>query len=539
MFRLLIVDDESMVVDSLYSCVRENFDLEVYRAFSAFEALSMMRKLRFEIVITDISMPGMSGLELLEQIKRLWPLCRVIILTGFRDFDYAYRALGYDGVRYLLKVEEDKVILDAIGQEIQVLENELRHEEMFSLLGERVARMRPLLQQTAVSSIIRQGEEPNPRTLEELELPLSPEQTTLLMVGRIEVLEATNETGWERAVQATCYLVEQAMSERGLIAVSCRIEGEPVWVLQRARTGEEETDADLIAYVSERIPVVQEQCRERGICTFTVAVARTFTAFPELPVTYARLLAKLRRSTGLNAGALLMEDEGETTREPRYPDIRELGRLQELLRRGRREELLDALSQGLAFLDERAWIPTETIGALTLLFSEACEDYGEPDGEPFPTAGNGELAAAWRLRVLDYAERVLQQREQSKKGVVTWAVKQVMDYVEQHYMEELSLTLLADLVHFNPSYLSRLFKEKTGKNLQTYINEVRVEKVKCFLADSSLRVGEIAMLTGFVSSKYMNHVFRRLIDMSPVEYRRMLVSETARDIGTKTSQTES
>ncbi len=538
MFRLLIVDDESLLVDSLYSCIRERFELEVYRAYSAYEAMRLMRKLRFELVLTDISMPGMSGLELLEQIKRFWPLCRVIILTGFRNFDYAYRALEYDGVRYLLKVEEDKVILDAIEQEIQVLERELRHEEMFSLLGERVARMRPLLQQATLSALVRRGSVPSASTLMELELSLFPDQPMLLVAGRIEMLEDTDEMGRERAVQAICYLMERAMLERGMSTAWCRIEDEPVWILQKARNGEDEADTDLVAYVSERIPAVQEQCRERGICTLTVAVARAFAPFAALPDTFAQLMAQLRRSTGLNAGALLIEEDGKA-QKTRYPDIRELSRLQELLRRGRREELLDTLSNGLAFLEECARVPAETVTALALLFSEARDDYGEPEGEPFPTSWDNAFAVEWKHCALDYAARMFAQREQSKKGVVTWAVKQVKDYVEQHYMDELSLTVLADLVHFNPSYLSRLFKEKTGENLQTYINNVRIKQVRRLLADSSLRVGEIASRTGFISSKYMIHVFRRSMGISPGEYRRVLATESGQNNGTETSQNNS
>jgi len=107
MYRLLIVDDEEIITDGLY----EHFvkivpdKLEVFKAYSGEEALSWLKRYRFDILISDITMPGMDGFALIEHVHRSSPGCKVILLTGYSEFDYVYKAIQMSNVRYLLKTE--------------------------------------------------------------------------------------------------------------------------------------------------------------------------------------------------------------------------------------------------------------------------------------------------------------------------------------------------------------------------------------------------------------------------------------------------
>lgn len=127
MDRILVVDDEEIVVNSLSEYIEDQFDIEVHRAYSAVEAMGILRKTRFSIVITDISMPSVSGLELLNFIKKYWP-CRVIILTAYNNFEYAYDALHHDGVDYILKIEEYNVIGQTIQKDLDIIEQEKKRK---------------------------------------------------------------------------------------------------------------------------------------------------------------------------------------------------------------------------------------------------------------------------------------------------------------------------------------------------------------------------------------------------------------------------
>jgi two-component system response regulator YesN len=96
-----------------------------------------------------------------------------------------------------------------------------------------------------------------------------------------------------------------------------------------------------------------------------------------------------------------------------------------------------------------------------------------------------------------------------------------MAYVNNHINEDISLAKLADLVYFNPSYLSRLFKQTTGINLLAYINKIRIEKAKKLLQESNMKIHEISSSVGYESASYFTQFFRRNVQMSPQEYRDM------------------
>ena len=97
MYKLLIVDDEHYITDGLYRTFSSlsEFSLEIYRAYCAKQALDYFTRYRMDIIITDINMPIMNGLEMIAEIKNRWPDCRTIILSGYNDFEYAKTALKY------------------------------------------------------------------------------------------------------------------------------------------------------------------------------------------------------------------------------------------------------------------------------------------------------------------------------------------------------------------------------------------------------------------------------------------------------------
>lgn len=96
------------------------------------------------------------------------------------------------------------------------------------------------------------------------------------------------------------------------------------------------------------------------------------------------------------------------------------------------------------------------------------------------------------------------------------------DYVEKHSAEKFSLQAVADSLFVNGSYLLRVFKANTGHTLLWYHNHVRCEKAKALLAKSDKSISQVGEEVGFVSSAHFSHVFRKLTDMTPTEYRMSL-----------------
>lgn len=115
-FHVLVVDDEPFIADSVYHLLSQEENMEVYCAYSAAEALQVFAQMRIDLLISDIRMPEMDGLELLDRVNRCWPQCKCIFLTAYPQFDYLYQAMNQKAAGYLLKTETDAVLLQKVRE---------------------------------------------------------------------------------------------------------------------------------------------------------------------------------------------------------------------------------------------------------------------------------------------------------------------------------------------------------------------------------------------------------------------------------------
>ncbi|HHX22170.1 MAG TPA: response regulator, partial [Clostridiales bacterium] len=195
MRRLLIIDDEPIIADGLFSHVQEQSlaDLEVYRAYSASQALSLLRMWRMDVVISDIQMPGMNGLELAEYILRAWPRCQIIFLTGYDNFDYLYRAQKLGTIQYLLKNEGYPVIMSALHKALSQLSQQERNQQLIARAQQQEQMLLPLLRRELLLDLLR-GETPSSiqQRLESLSIPMQTDAPVLLLTAVICSSERTH-----------------------------------------------------------------------------------------------------------------------------------------------------------------------------------------------------------------------------------------------------------------------------------------------------------------------------------------------------------
>lgn len=109
--------------------------------------------------------------------------------------------------------------------------------------------------------------------------------------------------------------------------------------------------------------------------------------------------------------------------------------------------------------------------------------------------------------------------EEKSEGMIINTVK---DYIHENYSKNITLNQLAERVYIHPTYLSILFKKKTGENFTDYLTKVRINKAKEFLEDISLRIGDVSYKAGYESPKHFSKMFKELIGMTPKDYRNQL-----------------
>lgn len=122
-----------------------------------------------------------------------------------------------------------------------------------------------------------------------------------------------------------------------------------------------------------------------------------------------------------------------------------------------------------------------------------------------------------------YLERLLQELRQEDEARQTGdLINRVKNYIQEHFAENLTLTVLSELFYVCPAYLSRLFKKKTGVNFVEYLTTIRIEKSKEFLADPSLMIYTVSEMVGYENPRYFSRLFKEALGCSPQEYRNQL-----------------
>ena len=161
LYRILVVDDEELITDSLAGMLAEapQYELDVYKAYSGSEALELLNEQQFDIVVSDICMPGISGIGLAQKIREKWPLCHVIFQTGYDDFQYAQQAIRQRVTHYILKSEGDEVLLAAIGECIRRLEEDARKQADLIRVQEENRVYKSMIRRNHIQNLFRFDQE--------------------------------------------------------------------------------------------------------------------------------------------------------------------------------------------------------------------------------------------------------------------------------------------------------------------------------------------------------------------------------------------
>ena len=233
--KILVVDDEELITDSLAGMLAEapQYELDVYKAYSGSEALELLNEQQFDIVVSDICMPGISGIGLAQKIREKWPLCHVIFQTGYDDFQYAQQAIRQRVTHYILKSEGDEVLLAAIGECIRRLEEDARKQADLIRVQEENRVYKAMIRRKQIQNLFRFDQEKEENFSIDLKKPV------FLLAGRSS----------EKMEEAVGLAVDEVLKEKIAYAVRSEMawldKNVIIWILQQ----EEKEDLPYAAAV--------------------------------------------------------------------------------------------------------------------------------------------------------------------------------------------------------------------------------------------------------------------------------------------------
>ena len=529
MFRLLIVDDEPMTVEALYALLSDRLqdDVAIAKTDSGVKAMEMIRSERFDLVLTDIRMPEISGLELAAELASRWPETHLIFLTGYGEFEPVYQAIRYAHVSYLLKIEGHEKIAQEVIVHLQAIAAERRSEQILLRAQEHLKNALPLLQRDMLKKLL-DGLAPDglQDKFEQLNLPFSAERDVILLCVRASELSSVEES--TRIVGLIHTIVERFLPESKTVLYLYGCLGDlMVWILQPP-LGNSTIQWEI--YVKGMLAVIQEAAAQviEGDVSLGMSRPSSWTETAEALLEIKQLLyGPLATEQHLALALSDLPERDESIQTARRVDLA-MGRLNLLsiyLERNDEKEFMERLEGLIRHALKGSWLPphNQTVQLAIALFFN---NYLAIQSLQCETG----LAASPFLSTFSEAVRAYGQATRfiinaQKKSLSHWqlnAIEQVCRYIDAHLSEDLSLIRLADRFHFNPKYLSRLFKQKVSSNLSDYINQRRLELAIRLLSDSHYKVLEVGRKVGFESAPYFTRFFKRYMGMSPQSYRENL-----------------
>lgn len=543
MFRLLIVDDEEIIVDGLYESLSKFMpdSLDVYKAYSAKEALKWLGRTRFDIVLTDVRMPGMSGLELSDEIKTYWPNCRIIILTGYSEFEYAYKAIQMDNVRYLLKTEG----YSKVKQTVQEVIDDIAHSQQMSQLikqsYEQLSALELMAQSDYMQHLIQDSEafcSDESLLLSEFKkfnIPLDPHRPVFLVLGHLTYPNHIRYVQLGELVASTKIIWDSYVSERVTSVGILDKHNHMIWFIQPSEPLQSKFGSQFVHFLEGMLELVQEACLTSLQLTIGFTIATTPSEWPAVTQQYERLrqLQQLKIGDGIS---MVVRDVAEGANAPKQ-------QLDSLLRKkadsmtshfefGRKEQFFEELAEfRKTFVDLDGDIVLITVAyyaiAVMLLSQVNRQGLNEQVGDVSKLMRLQEHASF--QQAFDYLEQIAglifayQQVNLEKR--TSRVIDRICKYIEQHLNEDLSLVRLAEIHFFNASYLSRLFKQEKNMNLSVYIDHCRINKAKELLEQRDLKVREVAVQVGYEAAHSFTRFFKKETGMTPQEYRESISIE--------------
>lgn len=548
MNRMLIVDDETMFVNGLAEVLEDSDDLnlEIYRAYSSDEALNWLSRTKIDIVLSDIRMPRMSGLDLQKEIKQQWPSCKVIFLTGYNDFSFAQNALRNGATDYILKTEGDQIVIEKIKQAMELLENESAISQFITKAKNQLQQARTTLQRDYLRDMLwgdKSVNHPLEQQFADLQISLDSSKPVLLVVGKVDKWQdqmlRTDRALFQFAIQNIA--MEYLGPTTNLIPIEMD-SAKFAWFIQ-PKEWDDHRKLQLIRFVQGTCEQVQRTCRELLKIKISFSIANKYVDWDQIQLQFEALQFMLNQRLGLEQELLLIDNSlstpGEATgiSRPSQQIRKWMSSLQVYLENNKQASFYQALQE---------------LMALPQLANEADQQANVEQmmlkAEIFLSMGSFFLSniQLWNLHLemskqIDLSKLTLYDQFVNWSEVIEYfsiiselifsirfsgwqeqglgLIVKLKAYISEHISEDLSLTRLGEVVMHNPVYLSRLYKQLSGISLSETIAEARMKIAKDMLADPQYKIYEVTAAVGFDSLKYFRKFFKKETNMSPQEYR--------------------
>lgn len=533
--NLLIVEDELRLRSNLANNIPwEAHQIEVIGlAENGREALRFIEIKKPDLILLDIQMPELNGIELAQQVKHIDPLIQMIVLSGHDNFHFAQSALDLGVFRYLLKPAGEETILQTVLEAAEAYKQEVEKRHNLMSLQQKWRDHFEYVQQAFFQNLIlgKYDQWQIQKKAADLQLPLQTEALYAIALIRADPL-SEQETRYKASDGPLLNFSIKNLSHDILNKPdNCYVfhDGDEQTVVLFHSSHEDDPE-NFQLYVHTAISKVLSVIKEALKITVSAGISHSDFQLAKLDVLYQQAKHALLGQV-LYGSHIALPYQRDTSKQsyraiPTHleksleialetADLHTANHLvAELWEQGMKqiqhvdhwtEFLLYTCSLFTRMLHKMGWSIQEVMGNDAVYFLN------------LQLLTSREQAAQWLHRLVRrYIQFLQQERRHASHEVIT----RILELIEKEIDQELTLQVVAEKLHFNSSYLSRLFKQEMNTTFSAYLLERKMEMAKQELLRGS-KVGEVALRVGFKDASYFTRVFRKYWGVTPMELLRL------------------
>lgn len=519
MINLLIVDDEPLHRQGIMNVLRKlRPEYEIYEAINGEEAIEVVNREQIDVILTDIRMPVMDGFEFLHAIDPELRNIKVIVITAYRDFDYAKQALKFRAFDYIVK----PVDIDDLEVTIGRVEERIGEERRRSYNQDLLTRM---LNQSQRIYLEHQLVKAYSSGLNDEEANQVNDFFPLHKPGILVCADVSNWGRFEDKDELYTQFIDQWRQWGDILPFTLKPQSdEIVLIIQRSTEGME---TDGIARLASELEIWNDALGEMTMCRLSLGLSYPCGSLQdEWRIAYEQARRSCDKAFYSGLGKVYLPS-AVCTDERDLPIDFYIGSLKESLLRKDLQGIKHIMVDLLQCLPQGNVSPAKVKKAYKEMLTKQLE-WMEADVD-LQSILEAITNSQTMTELHAFAMHIMTEWVHRLEKKSTFKMEQIMlacrEYVNEHYMEDITLDSLAEQYHFNPSYFSQQFKRFTGMKLSDYIIDVRLEQGKKLLTTTNEKIYQIAALVGYSNDKYFIRLFKKRVGMTPDQYRNLFFTK--------------
>lgn len=503
MIKVLFVDDEVLAMEYLQNMIDwEKYGFTVVgHARSGKKALELFEKERPQIVISDIKMTGMDGLELAMRLKEKDPSVVVILLSAYRDFEYAQKGFEYGVANYLLKHElcEEKLLT-----ELEKVRGYLEADEKKKKIYHKYFTKQLIYNQ--------EGEDEfNPDELGNRFFLMIIHKNDRFCCGEPREQKWSQEEIsflsqiWEETEEGISYISYVQLAEN-MVIVLYQIENmnSKYMITSKIERISRKVSTSLSGIENLEFNILYtDEIQRKEISHAFQKMSRQirYDVFWKNCCAYA--LDRLR----------ILENEERISWNLQEQELRRL--LDE--KTNEVENFIEYLFELVKYPEHNLYALRELIYMLENFSREWESKFGITVRETEEIVYKTDTVQAYyAMRIME----ICQEMKNAENNNYSNLVQELMRYMRQNYWKELSLEVLGEEFQMNGVYLGQIFRKETGVTFLKYLTNLRIEEAKRLLEEGEMNVSQVAEKVGYKTSQYFSQIFIKNVGVKPQEYRK-------------------